>query len=762
MTLSRCLGVLCVIAALTAPNSTAQPGTREPRIGYAYPAGGQQGAEVIQIIGGQQLRGATGVYISGNGVRGTVESIGPPMTNKRLQVLRTYVIRLIRVRENRPGATMEGEGAVSMEESEAEIAALRDHPLVRKLERMSLPELKHWVALYRERRNPPNAALAEMAELRIVIDANATPGPRELRLITAAGYTNPLTFEVGTGLETLEHEPNHLIPSEEKALELPALINGQVMPGDVDRFHIQARKGQHLVAKVDARHLMPFLADAVPGWFQALLSLYDPQDRELASVDDYRFDPDPVLLYEIPEDGVYTLEIRDALYRGREDFVYRLQVGELPFITSIFPLGGQAGVNTEAVAQGWNLSKRQIPFDTTPGGLSIRQTRINGPKTYSNPVVYAVDELPEDTEAPNNDTMGEAQTISLPRMVNGRIDIPGDVDWYRLEGRAGLTIAAEVSARRLNSPVDSLLRLVDDSGAVLQWNDDSPDKNPGLNTHAADAYLCATLPKDGIYYVRVSDTQQHGGEEYAYRLRLSEARPDFSISITPSCIIVEEGRASVFEAWATRKDGFEGPIDLAFKDIPAGFAIDGATIPPGQSHVRMTLTAPLDSVGTVQLHPEGHATIHDATVIHTACSADTQVQAFASQHLVPAQECFAAVITTKRRLKNISLTTPIPIQIPVNGTARLEFSTSAFRIPADIRFELDDPPKGITLQEGTASEGSIVITIHADGQEIKAGYRDNLIINAIAERPAPPDRPKALAQQITAGVLPAVAIEVTP
>ena len=40
---------------------------------------------------------------------------------------------------------------------------------------------------------------------------------------------------------------------------------------------------------------------------------------------------------------VGRLEIGDALSRGREDFVYRLTVGELPLIESVFPLGATAG-----------------------------------------------------------------------------------------------------------------------------------------------------------------------------------------------------------------------------------------------------------------------------------------------------------------------------------------------------------------------------------------------------------------------------------
>ena len=71
--------------------------------------------------------------------------------------------------------------------------------------------------------------------------------------------------------------------------------------------------------------------------------MYDAQGEEIACADHYRFDPDPVVSCVIPADGQYTVEITDALYRGREDFVYRISIGELPFVTSIFPLGGQAG-----------------------------------------------------------------------------------------------------------------------------------------------------------------------------------------------------------------------------------------------------------------------------------------------------------------------------------------------------------------------------------------------------------------------------------
>ena len=47
----------------------AQTASTQPQIGYIYPAGAQQGADVVIAVGGQFLRGPTDVYISGKGVQ---------------------------------------------------------------------------------------------------------------------------------------------------------------------------------------------------------------------------------------------------------------------------------------------------------------------------------------------------------------------------------------------------------------------------------------------------------------------------------------------------------------------------------------------------------------------------------------------------------------------------------------------------------------------------------------------------------------------
>ena len=156
-------------------------------------------------------------------------------------------------------------------------------------------------------------------------------------------------------------------------------------------------------------------------------------------------------------------------------------------------------------------------------------------------------------------------------IVNGRIDQPDDCDVFSFEGRGGDKIVAEVYARRLNSPLDSLLELTDAAGRQLAINDDFEDKGAGLLTHQADSRLSVTLPADGQYYLYLRDEQHKGGPEYAYRLRISPPQPDFELRIVPSSVNAVGGGAVPVTVYALRRDDFSGEIALELKDARRRF-----------------------------------------------------------------------------------------------------------------------------------------------------------------------------------------------
>ncbi len=642
------------------------------------------------------------------------------------------------------------------------VVSLPDHPLLRNLEKLSPKGLQKVSEEFLSNKYPVSMQIGEMAIIEITIDPNAEPGDRELRLGTHAGLTNPLCFQVGSLPETCEPEFKDPGKPFTPKVQIPVLLNGQILPGEADRFRFSAKKGQNLTIETQARHLVPYLADAVPGWFQATLTLYDTKGKELAYAGNYLFNPDPVLFYRITRDGDYEIEIRDSIYRGREDFVYRVSLSEQPFITQMFPLGGQAGIFTVASISGWNLDTNEMPLDTMPGGSKIRQAQLR----RSNRVPYAVDSLPECNEIEDNGTTEDAQHIILPRIINGRISKPGDVDIFRFDANAGDEIVAEVYARRLNSPLDSLLWLSDANGKALAYNDDNGDKNVGLLTHNADSYLRLRLPNAGTYFVHLADSQNHGGQDYGYRLRISPPQPDFALLAAPSSINVLTGGTVPVTIEALRKDGFNGEIELTLKDAPPGFKLSGAQIPAGCDRLRITLTAPQKPLEQpINLQLEGQAKIDGQTVSRPVTPAEDLMQAFIYRHMVPSQELMVATGFNKRRAPMLELVDSNRIQIPAGGTAAMRIKIPKKPMPPAIQLELSEPPAGLSLRDVNIVPGELTFAIAADSNTVNVGLVDNLIVDVSVDPPNNPQQDKqkkAPKQRVYIGTLPAIPFEITP
>jgi hypothetical protein len=776
MTLSKRL--LIAVWLLYAANAQGASNEREPHIGYLYPAGGQQGSVIKITVGGQFIKDVNEVYVTGQGVHGSVTRyIGrvKPLNGDQRRELQRQINELRQKLQgpgkknvppaardtNKPADINKPADVNKTDDANAPPVTLPDHPLLRNLEKLSPKGLQKVSEEFLSNKYPVSMQIGEIAIIEITIDANAEPGDRELRLGTRAGLTNPLCFQVSSLPETCEPEFKDPGKPFTPKVQVPILLNGQILPGEADRFRFSAKQGQNLTIEAQARHLVPYLADAVPGWFQATLTLYDTKDKELAYAGNYLFNPDPVLFYKVPRDGDYEIEIRDSIYRGREDFVYRVSLSEQPFIAQIFPLGGQTGVFTVASIQGWNLDTNEIPLDTTPGGGAIRQARLR----RSNSVPYAVDSLPECDEIEDDGNTEDAQHIVLPRIINGRIGKPGDVDIFRFDANAGDEVVAEVYARRLNSPLDSLLWLSDANGKALAYNDDNGDKNVGLLTHNADSYLRLRLPDTGTYFVHLADSENHGGPDYGYRLRISPPQPDFALLAAPSSINVLAGGNVPITVEVLRKDGFNGEIELSLKDAPPGFKLSGAKIPAGCDHLRITLTAPQKPLEQpINLQLEGRAKIDGQTVSRPVTPAEDMMQAFIYRHMVPSQKLMVAAAGNKRRVPTLEIAADGRIRIPAGGTAGLRVKIPNRPVASTIQLELSEPPAGLTLKDVNITPGELTFAIAADSNAAKVGLMDNLIVDVSADPPNNPqnNQKKIPKQRVYIGTLPAIPFEITP
>lgn len=788
------LHLFCVFVfyfLISAVSSSAQS---IPRIGYVFPAGGKQGATFTVTVGGQFIENATNITFSGEGIHATVTDFHKPMNQGVFNTLRDKMRELSdkkqayakAVRQGNPPAATSTNAWTAADEKQ--LAEIREKTL----------------------KNPPNrnatVAIAEVATLRVRIDGDAPAGDREIRLGTPGAASNPLKFRVGVlpefskapaqspnpDADRLRKQFGKLTDAANTKAELrvtpPTVINGQIMPGIVDRYRFYARRGQQFVIAASAREMIPYIADAVPGWFQAALTLFDAKGKEVAYNDDFRFRPDPVLLCQIPADGEYVLEVKDAIYRGREDFVYRITLGELPFVTGIYPLGGPVGSVTPVEVTGWNLpnnlraarfsslapshetkagvrgSGNRVMFDTAnlPGGMT--SLAITDGSNVVGMVAFAVDALPELAEIEPNNSSIHAQPVTQPGVVNGRIQQPGDVDVFRFVGRHGDTMVAEVMARRLDSPLDGVLQLTDAAGKQIAFNDDNEDKGSGLNTHHADPRISFVLPADGKYFLHLRDTQGKGGPEFAYRLRLSAPRPDFSLRLVPSAINLRGGSSAAVTVYALRHDGFTNEIHLALKDAPAGFTLSGGKIQAGQDQAKVTLTAPaVPGDEHFSLELVGRAIIAGEAVVRQVVPADDLMQAFFYRHLVPAQELQVSVAGRFGQRGAIKILSPTPVVIPMGGTVRVKVGAPRGPLMDRVQFELTDTAEGISIQSVTPVRDGIELLLAGDADKLKAGAEGNLIISASMVRTVEKSNGKGAAkgQRNKLGSLPAIPFKIS-
>ncbi len=152
---------------------------------------------------------------------------------------------------------------------------------------------------------------------------------------------------------------------------------------------------------------------------------------------------------------------------------------------------------------------------------------------------WIIDDVTVNTQGPvtgctdTNNSADTAQAIILGSSITGVICPEGDVDYYKIDGKAGTPLVIDVDAATLSpaSVLDSqIILLSSDKRSPIAQND---DEQSGI---LQDSLLSYVLQRDGTYYIRVKawDYPGAGGLKYNYRLTLRQAtalQPPKSVKI---------------------------------------------------------------------------------------------------------------------------------------------------------------------------------------------------------------------------------------
>ncbi len=433
--------------------------------------------------------------------------------------------------------------------------------------------------------------------LRVTATADAALVPRELRVIAPGGVSNPLLLNTGQWPEISEKEINAATP-QGQLVELPASISGVISAAaQSDAYRFKAAKGQEMVFEVEAaRRGSPLDSSFV---------VLDAKGKELARNED-ALGLDSLLFFTAPEDGEFVATLRDFRYQGGGNYTYRLHAGPLPYVESLYPFGGQRGKPVEIALAGRNLEgTTKLTLAIEASAPRTQEIRVKTPRGYSNLIPFSVSDLPDMMEAEPNDSSTNAQVVTLPVVINGRIGAAKDVDRFRFKSASDQKISFDVAASRFGSRLDALLTLADTNGAVLSQNDDGD---------GADARIEFDAKKDTEYVIGLRDLTERGGERFGYRLTIrppaGAAGASFTALFLPDTIRIHRAGLMKVRCEVTRAGGFEGPLRIEAEGLPSGVSAEPLLIPSGANAANCFLSASKEApLGSVAIRFKATGTI---------------------------------------------------------------------------------------------------------------------------------------------------------
>ena len=360
------------------------------------------------------------------------------------------------------------------------------------------------------------------AAVTITVATNAPLGPQMVRVRTKTGVSHARLFSVGAYPSVAEVEPNNDFAHPQR-IELGTTVEGVTQDEDVDHYVFTAKKGQWVSAEVECMRLGPpdgLLTDVY-------VAILNSNRFELAINDDNALlGCDPAVTVQIPEDGDYVMQVRDAAYEGNDNARYRAHLGLYRRPFTCYPAGGKVGekLKVRFIDGKETFFEQEIELPPQANEAYAVFPEFEG-HTPPSPNYLRVSPGPNVLEVePNDDAMQNATPGGDGICaLNGILQKPGDVDCFKLKLGKDQEVVISAYGRGVGSPVDPVLELLKPDGSGAASNDD-------MEGGKLDSRLTFKAPVEGEYRVRIQDKMRAGGPEYVYRIEVETPKQQLAFS----------------------------------------------------------------------------------------------------------------------------------------------------------------------------------------------------------------------------------------
>lgn len=500
------------------------------------------------------------------------------------------------------------------------------------------------------------------------IAPDVPPGLYEVRSLGRFGLSNPRTFAVGLLPETVEAGSPQSLETA-MPVSFGSVVNGRTGSEAYDFFRFPAKAGERISLRCRASRIDSPL---IPR-----MELLDAKGALLA-IGQGEAQGDAALDFQAQSDGDYVVKAFDAMYRGGDEFVYRLTVAAQPRVESVFPPVAVPGTSGRFEIFGRGLSGGTPVEGSTLHGLPLERVeveiaaptpgeipdvsalrgsfdassadaagflhRLDTPSGPTEPFFIGYGSAPIVREVEGGESSDALQSVEWPCEIVGTLPTARDRDRFVFRAKAGERFAVEALSQRLGQPTD--LELVveqldadaNDAPAMREIaTSDDVDRtfgNPPFDRPARDPSLLFVADRDGEYRVSVRDLA--GGSvpdpRRVYSLAIRPPAPDFRLAATVKnfadpvatgetvgATVLRKGGTAVVAVQIIRRDGFDGTVTLSATDLPAGVSCPPVVVGPARNLAILAFAAAPDAaVSHAAIRVTGEAMIAGALVRRAA------------------------------------------------------------------------------------------------------------------------------------------------
>ena len=384
-------------------------------------------------------------------------------------------------------------------------------------------------------KKPEKPPTVYRALIEVEIQPTAHLGIHSLRLVGPRGISDAVPFRVVDEPVVLETATPHQTAARAQPVGIPAIISGKLgEPGELDFYLFQAKKGQELsleVISVQNSDLRLALYRPGGSWFDpdrpSRLLLSEERSSDIMR-------PHRNGTYQVLQDGEYLLEASSLYSKGSPDSSYQVRITSLAqaqqYAAQSKTPSGEWGERSfgRRLDDKWltNLEARQFKPGTETGtppkdASSAQESTVNSSMDQKQrPLVNLPVRLSFASEREPNDRADQAEDLSVPSVVEGTIEHPGDIDSFKFKVEAGQKLAFEIETPDAQPPYFNPRLGVVDSQSRELFSSIERVLSILNNNSAPEVYLKEMEPKATYTFERAANTYSRSATSH----RGTEAR----------------------------------------------------------------------------------------------------------------------------------------------------------------------------------------------------------------------------------------------